>query len=282
MPVDWYNGGMEHTTLHLLYSRFIYKFLWDIGAVPKMLGPEPYKKRTSHGMILGEGSVKMSKSKGNVVNPDEIAKDFGADTLRVYEMFMGPFEQMIPWDTKGVKGSKRFLEKVWVLGQKAIEEKNKKTSPILLKALHKIIKKATDDIEELKFNTVISSLMEFVNIWSSDNNTLAKEDLKGFLIILSSFAPFISEELWEEAKFKNLCCETTWPKYDASLVREEKINLIIQINGKVRDKAEVDSGITEEEAKKVALEQEKIKSWLINKEIKKIIYVKNKLINIVI
>jgi len=165
MPVDWYNGGMEHTTLHLLYSRFIYKFLWDIKAVPKSLGPEPYKKRTAHGMILGEGGIKMSKSKGNVITPDEIIKKYSADTLRVYEMFMGPFEQMIPWDEKGVVGAKRFLEKVWKLQKKVNQESRIKNqeSEELERLIHKTIKKVGEDIENLKFNTAVASLMILAN-----------------------------------------------------------------------------------------------------------------------
>jgi len=279
MPVDWYNGGMEHTTLHLLYSRFIFKFLWDIKAVPASIGPEPYKKRTSHGMVLGEGGIKMSKSKGNVINPDTIVKEFGADTLRLYEMFMGPFEQMIPWDTKGVVGCRRFIEKVYNLASKKVSEK---TSDSLKKLLHKTIKKVGEDIELMKFNTCISSMMEFINAWQVSPEGLAKNDLEDFLTILSSFAPHIAEELWIGTGNKELCCEQKWPKHDEKLIEEEKVLLIVQINGKVRDKIDADFGITQKEAEKLVLKSEKIKALVGKSEIKKLVFVPNKLINIVI
>jgi len=295
MPVDWYNGGMEHTTLHLLYSRFIFKFLWDIKAVPQSIGPEPYKKRTSHGMVLGEGGIKMSKSKGNVINPDQVVKEYGADTLRVYEMFMGPFEQMIPWDTKGVVGSRRFLEKIYklVLNNKFSGQSDEN----LKRVLHRTIKKVSEDIELMKFNTAISCLMEFVNTWSrlpegnrgsskksgnASNKNLDKKDLEAFLKILSTFAPHLSEELWWQLKSKDLCCVQRWPKYDPKLVEKDKVLLIVQINGKVRDKFEVDAGISQKEASKLALESEKIKVLIGDTPTKKIIFVPGKLINIVI
>ncbi|MEK7658412.1 MAG: leucine--tRNA ligase [Patescibacteria group bacterium] len=305
MPVDWYNGGMEHTTLHLLYSRFIFKFLWDIGAVPKIIGAEPYKKRTSHGMILGEGGIKMSKSKGNVINPDSVVKQYGADTLRVYEMFIGPFEQMIPWDIKGVVGSRRFLEKIYNLVlKKAIPAKIPTVSPSrtrdevgaeenFKKLLHKTIKKVGDDIEAMKFNTAVSSLMEFVNAWSIAENSLdkpasdkgyglAKKDLQEFLKILSPFAPHLSEELWQRAGFKGLCCAQKWPKYDEKLIEEKNILLIVQINGKVRDKIEVNAGITQKQAEEIVLKLEKIKNRITNiKEVEKVVFVPGKLINFV-
>jgi leucyl-tRNA synthetase len=278
MPVDWYNGGMEHTTLHLLYSRFIFKFLWDIGAVPKSIGSEPYKKRTSHGMVLGEGGIKMSKSKGNVINPDKVAKEFGSDTLRIYEMFMGPFDQMIPWDTKGVVGSRRFLEKIYKLSSRENSSKNKD----LKKALHKTIKKVTEDIDAMKFNTAISSMMEFVNAWNISNESLDKDSSGDFLKILSPFAPHLSEELWFMAGLKGLCCNQKWPKYNAKLIEEEKIILVVQVNGKVRDKIEVDTGITQKEAEKIVLKREKIKQWLDGKTIKKVIFIPCRLLNFVI
>ncbi len=279
MPVDWYNGGMEHTTLHLLYSRFVYKFLWDIGAVPKSLGPEPYKKRTSHGMILGEGSIKMSKSKGNVINPDAVVKQYGADTLRVYEMFIGPFEQMIPWDIKGVVGSRRFLEKVYNLASKKIS--SIKTDESLKKLLHKTIKKVGDDIEAMKFNTAVSSMMEFVNAYQVSTDGLNKKDLADFLKILSPFAPHLSEELWQRGGFKGLCFSQKWPEYNEKLIEEKNILLIVQINGKVRDKIEVNGGITQKQAEEIVLKSEKIKIFIADKEIKKIIFVPDKLINFV-
>ncbi|KPJ55390.1 leucine--tRNA ligase [Parcubacteria bacterium DG_72] len=281
MPIDWYNGGMEHTTLHLLYSRFIYKFLWDIKAVPKSIGPEPYKKRTSHGIILGQGGIKMSKSKGNVINPDQVIKDFGADTLRVYEMFIGPFEQMIPWDTKGVKGVRRFLEKVWGLQEKTVNSEQRTVNKELDGLIHKTIKKVDEDIENLKFNTAVSALMILVNRLEKQKR-ISLIYYSQFLILLSPFAPHIVEELWQRAGFEGLCSEQKWPKFEKKFIKENKVNLIIQINGKVRDRVEVNVGISEKEAKLVALKSEKVKKWLIKKEIKKIVFVPGKLINFVV
>ncbi|MFC1630251.1 leucine--tRNA ligase [Patescibacteria group bacterium] len=279
MPVDWYNGGMEHTTLHLLYSRFIFKFLWDIGVIPKSVGSEPYTKRTSHGIILGEGGIKMSKSKGNVINPDKVIIEYGADTLRTYEMFMGPFEQTIAWDTKGVKGARRFLEKVWKLSEECIA-KNPEGSPDLKKILHKTIKKVTRDIESLKFNTAVSSLMEFSNAWQQEKG-LAKEDLKDFLKILSPFAPYLTEEIWEKLDSQSIHTQS-WPEYDSKLIEEKTTTFVIQINGKVRGKIEAETDISEDELKELALSQEQVKKWIERKKIKKIVFVKRRLVNIVI
>jgi leucyl-tRNA synthetase len=281
MPVDWYNGGMEHTTLHLLYSRFIFKFLWDIKAVPPSIGSEPYKKRTSHGMVLGEGGIKMSKSKGNVINPDTIVKQYGADTLRLYEMFMGPFEQMIPWDAKGVVGCRRFIEKIWKLASSKKNDANVMNAE-LKKQLHKTIKKVGEDIELLKFNTAVSSMMEFVNAWQISKEGLDKKSLSDFLKIISPFAPHLAEELWSEAGFKEMCCQQKWPKFDEKLIEEKNILLIVQINGKVRDKIETKSGITQKEAEKLVLKSEKIQASIGKSEVKKIIFVPNKLINFVV
>ncbi|MCX6721558.1 MAG: leucine--tRNA ligase [Candidatus Staskawiczbacteria bacterium] len=279
MPVDWYNGGMEHTTLHLLYSRFIFKFLWDIGAVPKSIGSEPYQKRTSHGVVLAEDRRKMSKSWGNVINPDTVIKQYGADTLRIYEMFMGPFEQMIPWDTKGVVGSHRFLEKIYKLAQKKV---SMKTDESLRKVLHKTIKKVSEDIDLMKFNTSVSSMMEFANAWQISKTGLDKKDFAEFLKVLSPFVPHLSEELWSNAGFLGLCCQQKWPKYDEKLIKEEKILLIVQINGKVRDRIEVDFGIEQKQAEKIVLKSEKIKNLLTDdKKVVKVVFVANKLINIV-
>jgi len=285
MPVDWYNGGMEHTTLHLLYSRFIYKFLWDIGAVPKIIGPEPYLKRTSHGMVLGEGGIKMSKSKGNVINPDAVVKQYGADTLRVYEMFMGPFDQMIPWDMKGVVGARRFLEKIY----KNLKLKNQKSklqfkiqNDDLKRLLHRIIKKVGEDIEAMKFNTAVSAMMEFVNAWSKNPESMDKKSFADFFKILSPFAPHLAEELWANAGFKGLAQSQKWPKFNEKLILEDKILLIVQVNGKVRDKIEAKVNISEEQARKISLKSEKIKKLIGKNKVKKIIFVPNKLINIVI
>ena len=279
MPVDWYNGGMEHTTLHLLYSRFIFKFLWDIGVIPKPIGSEPYKKRTSHGMILGEGGIKMSKSKGNAINPNKIVGEYGADVLRVYEMFMGPFEQTIPWDVKGLKGAQRFLKKVWRLkdgvGNKIGDGRD------LEKAVHQTIKKVTEDIENLKFNTAISSLMVLVNEMEKQKE-ISMNYYSVLLILLNPFAPHITEELWDELCDDGLCWGGEWPKYNPKLVKEEKVSLIIQVNGKVRDKIEVDVGLSEAKAKKIALSSDKMIKYTKGKKIKKIIFIKDKLINFVI
>ncbi len=272
MPVDWYNGGMEHTTLHLLYSRFIFKFLYDIGAVPKEIGPEPYKKRTSHGKILGKGGIKMSKSLGNTVNPDEITDTLGADTLRIYTMFMGPFDQAIAWDDKGINGAKRFLEKVFSISV------SEKSSNLVKKELQKTIGKVSNDINSLKFNTAISSLMEFSNILKRE--PINKEDYRNFLIILSPFAPHITEELWQNNGFKDLCFNASWPKFN--IKEEEEIELIVQINGRFRAKVETKIGSTEKEIIELALSKERIKELTKDKKIKKTIFVPKKLINFVI
>ena len=277
LPVDWYNGGMEHTTLHLLYSRFIYKFLFDIGIAPIS---EPYQKRTSHGIVLAEDNQKMSKSRGNVINPDDIIKKFGADTLRVYEMFMGPFDQTIAWNPKSLNGVFRFLNKVWNLVLECRD--NKRSSEKALKLIHQLNKKIDEDLESMKFNTAISSFMEFVNFGLEDKKNIGKDVLERMLILLSSFAPHISEELWFLLGNKKSIFEESWPKYDLKLIKEETINFIIQINGKVRDKIEVKTGLSEKEAKTLALKSEKVQNWIGNKEIKKTIFVSDKLINFVI
>ena len=287
MPVDWYNGGMEHTTLHLLYSRFIYKFLWDIGAVPKEIGPEPYKKRTSHGVVLAEGGEKMSKSKGNVVNPIEVVKEYGADSLRVYEMFMGPFEQSVAWSQKGIKGARNFLERIWRLAQ---ELKKRKKSQIKDKeierkieiALNKTIKKVSLDIDQLKFNTAISALMEFLNLISQNKENLSLKVFQTFLKLLSPFAPHLADELWSQLGFRGYASTQKWPSWDEELIKEEKILLIVQVNGKVRDKIEVEREISQKEAQEIALASEKVKKWVEGKKIKKVIFVPGKLINFVI
>ncbi len=276
LPVDWYNGGMEHTTLHLLYSRFIFKFLWDIGAVPKQIGNEPYKKRTSHGIILGEGAIKMSKSRGNVINPDDVVKQYGADTLRVYEMFIGPFEQMIPWDSKGIIGARRFLEKIYGLALKSqIQNYKSQVNPKsqIQNLLNKTIKKVGEDIEAMKFNTAISALMTFVNEWHGSELGLASlKDLQKFLAILSPFAPHLAAELGLSIK--------EWPKYQD--IKEEKVLMIISVNGKVRDKMEMEAGISQNQAQELTMKSEKVKGWVAGKQIKKVIFVPDKLINIVL
>ncbi len=280
LPVDWYNGGMEHTTLHLLYSRFIWKFLYDIGAVPKECGSEPYAKRTAHGMILGEGGVKMSKSKGNVINPDEYVKKYGADTLRLYEMFMGPFDQPIAWEDKSVNGVFRFLNRVWCLQAKIKTQitKNNKDLNILL---NQTIKKVGEDIEGMKFNTAVAQLMIFVNALEKED-VIDKEALEKFILLLAPFAPFIAEELWQKLGHGQSLTYESWPVYDQNLIKHEEFELVIQVNGKVRDKLLVPSDISEEIVKEKVLTSEKINKWLAGKQPQKVIYVKGKLVNIVV
>jgi len=277
MPVDWYNGGMEHTTLHLLYSRFWYKFLYDIKVVPQS---EPYAKRTSHGVVLAEDNQKMSKSRGNVVNPDSVIKEHGADTLRVYEMFMGPFDQMIAWDTKGIIGVRRFLERFWNLSLGSA--KNKKSTTEILIALNRLIKKVTEDLDAAKFNTAVAAFMEFSNFAAECQNDIGIDAVKELLVLFSPFAPHIAEELWSEIGNKKSINLEKWPKHDDKLTKQESVTIIVQINGKVRDKIEVSSGMPEEEVKKMCLAREKIKPQIEGKEIKKIIFVKDRLVNIVL
>ena len=277
LPVDWYNGGFEHTTLHLLYSRFIYKFLYDIDVAPT---PEPYQRRTSHGIVLAEDNRKMSKSFGNVINPDDIVKEYGADTLRLYEMFMGPFDQAIAWSTNGMKGCYRFLEKVWKLvsGPELAQE----SGPEVISALHKLNKKIDEDLEGTKFNTIVAAFMEFINFCQENKEGVGREAAEKTLILLSPFAPHIAEELWQKLGHKESILLREWPKAETELLKEESITLIIQVNGKIRDKVAVKTGISEEEAKDIAISREKIKNWISGKKIEKIIFVPGKLINIVV
>ncbi|XOB40120.1 MAG: leucine--tRNA ligase [Candidatus Nealsonbacteria bacterium] len=277
MPVDWYNGGMEHTTLHLLYSRFIYKFLFDIGVVPQS---EPYQKRTSHGMVLAEDGRKMSKSFGNVLNPDDIVREYGADTLRAYEMFMGPFDQTIIWNSQGVKGVYRFLDRLWNLTLECA--KNENSAKKTVKAIHKLNKKIQEDMEVVKFNTAIAAFMEFINFCFENKKDIGKDTIQRMLILLAPFVPHITEELWHYLGNKDSVHNQPWPKYDSGLIKEEIITLIIQVNGRVRDKVEVKADISEKEARDLTLSREKIKKRIGEKEIKKIIFVPGKLINIVI
>lgn len=282
LPVDWYNGGMEHTTLHLLYSRFIYKFLYDIGSAPT---PEPYQKRTSHGMVLAEDNRKMSKSWGNVINPDDIVRDFGADALRVYEMFIGPFDQAIAWSTNGLKGCYRFLEKVYARGMENFGGGAEENEMKLNRLVNKTIKQVTQDTDNLRFNTTISSLMIFINEASGlhlkDANK-EKEIFGKFLIVLSPFAPHLAEELWQKLGHKKSIFGEKWPQYDPDLIKEDKVKIMIQVNGKLRGELETEAGTSEERVKKLAISDEKVKNWIAGKEIKKVIFVPDKLINIVI
>jgi len=289
--VNWYNGGNEHTTLHLLYSRFWHKFLFDLGLVPTS---EPYMKRTSHGLILAEGGEKMSKSRGNVVNPDDIVERFGADTLRLYEMFMGPFEQAIAWSEDAIIGPRRFLEKVWKIGSKF--SANKISSGFTLpgvpggthtvqksylpKILNKTIKKVSEDIEAMRFNTAISAMMILATEMEKAEN-VDKEDYKKFLKILAPFAPHIAEELWAILGEKKSINLADWPVWDENLLKDEELKIVVQVNGKVRAEMMVQVDEAEEYIKKKVLELEQVKKFTKDQEIKKVIYVKNRLINIV-
>ena len=273
-PVDWYNGGMEHTTLHLLYSRFWHKFLYDIGVVPTS---EPYAKRTSHGMILGENGEKMSKSRGNVVNPDDIIRDFGADTMRLYEMFIGDFEKAAPWSTSSIKGCKRFLEKIWALKEGVIdgEEYRKEYET----AIHKMIKKVSEDILELKMNTAIASMMAFLN---QINGVINKAEYKTLLILLNPFAPHITEEIWEELGFGGRLNQAKWPDYDEAKCVENTVEIVVQVNGKIKARLNIPANISSDEALKLAKTEESVISAISDKTIIKELYVPKKLVNIVV
>lgn len=277
MPVDWYNGGMEHTTLHLLYSRFWYKFLYDIGIAPS---PEPYKKRTSHGLILGENGEKMSKSKGNVVNPDEIVETYGADTMRIYEMFIGDYEQPAPWSTKGIRGSKRFIDRVWGL-QDIISQPNESNKK-LESSFHKTIKKVTEDIENLKFNTAIAALMALINeIYAA--GSITREQLKVFTLLASPFAPHIAEEIFSICKLgEGFASLQSWPVFDESKCIDNEVEMVLQINGKIKAKVSVPRGLGKDEILEIAKENESFSKNLGEKEIIKVIYVQDKLLNVVV
>lgn len=276
MPVDWYNGGMEHTTLHLLYSRFWHKFLYDIGQVPNS---EPYAKRTSHGMILGDNNEKMSKSRGNVINPDEIVSEYGADTLRTYEMFIGDFEKSVPWSENGVRGCRRYLERVWKLQD--ILTEGEEYTPELESSIHKTIKKVSEDYESLKYNTGIAALMELLNEFN-DFGKINKKDFETYLILLNPVAPHITEEMWDELGYEGYLHQTKWPKYDQEKTVDSVIEMPIQVNGKVRGTLEIDADASKEEIKEKALLDENINKFLDGKDIVKEIFVPGRIYNIVV
>ena len=276
MPVDWYNGGMEHTTLHLLYSRFWHKFLFDIG---KVNTKEPYLKRTSHGMIMGENNEKMSKSRGNVVNPDEIIKESGADTLRLYEMFIGDFEKSVPWSDNSVKGCRRFLDRVWNMSQDVIEGES--FSNELEITMNKTIKKVSEDYETLKFNTAIAAMMSLINDFKRVGH-VNKAEYKALLLLLNPVAPHVSEELWEMMRFEGMITEQKWPVFNPDKVMEDVIEMAVQINGKVRGLISIPLDATAELARELALADEKIKLFTDGKTIVKEIFVPGKIFNIVV
>jgi leucyl-tRNA synthetase len=293
LPVDLYVGGAEHAVLHLLYARFWHKVLYDEGLVSAR---EPFMKLLNQGIILGEDGQKMSKSRGNVINPDEVVKEYGADTLRMYEMFMGPFSDSKPWSTKGIIGVRRFLEKVWKLGEKVKSQisnlKSTDQNLKLEKLLHKTIKKVSEDIEAFKFNTAISALMILVNAMAQESS-LQVTNYKLLIKLLSPFAPHIAEELWERISSPPLLSkegrspsqfilQQPWPKYDPAMVVEEEIDLVIQINGRVRAMIKVSPDIAEKDALKQALKLKAVESYLKGKAPKKTVFVKGRLINIVI
>ena len=275
-PVDWYNGGMEHTTLHLLYSRFWHKFLYDLGIVPTK---EPYKKRTSHGMILGEDHQKMSKSRGNVVNPDDIIRDYGADTLRCYEMFIGDFTSTAIWSDEGVRGCRKYLERVYnmidLIGQGEGYSKNLEVT------IHQTIKKVSEDFENLKFNTAIASLMTLSNEMRSQAS-ITKDDFKTYIILLNPVAPHMTEELWKMVGFEGMLNEAAWPKYDDSKLSLDEFEMPVQVNGKMRGKVMMSMDASKDDAIEAAKSDNNIASHIENKEIRKIIYVPGKILNIVV
>lgn len=275
MPVDWYNGGMEHTTLHLLYSRFWHKFLYDIGVVST---PEPYLKRTSHGMILGEGGEKMSKSRGNVVNPNDIVDEFGADTLRLYIMFIGDFEKAAPWSTTAVKGCKRFLDRVWNLCERANDGEQYAQQHEV--AVNKAIKKVGEDIESMKFNTAIAALMTLVNELSDVG--VNRAEAKTLLCLLSPFAPHICEELWEMNGFEGSCQKQSWPEYDEEKLLQSTVEMAVQVGGKLKGTIVIPVDSDDSTVVEAALANEKVARLVDGGEIVRRIIVKNKLVNLIV
>ena len=275
MPVDWYNGGMEHTTLHLLYSRFWHKFLYDIGVVSCK---EPYAKRTSHGMILGENGEKMSKSRGNVVNPDDVIAQYGADTLRMYEMFIGDFEKTAPWNTSSIKGVKRFLERVAALTDIMTPEEG--YSPELEGSFHKLIRKVSEDIEGLKCNTAIAAMMSVLNE-ISDKGSVTRGELRTFITLLNPFAPHLTEEMNEAIGGKELLVHAKWPEYDPAKCVDAAVEIAVQVSGKIKARLMIPSDAAEEEVKALVMADANVQAALAGKSIIKEIYVKGKLYNIV-
>jgi leucyl-tRNA synthetase len=281
MPVDLYIGGSEHAVLHLLYSRFWHKVLFDAGVVST---PEPFKKLVHQGIVLGEDNQKMSKSRGNVVNPDEMIDQFGADAVRLYEMFMGPLESMKPWSSRGVEGITRFLDRVWRLviaedGTLSQSLTDSEPTSEQQRLLHFTIKKVTDDIEDLRFNTAISQMMIFTNEMTKLDQR-PRRMLQRFILLLLPFAPHVSEELWQRLGQQPSAGQQPWPQYDASLVTSDRLTIPIQVNGKLRGKVEVDITTPRDQVEPLALKE--VTEWLQGKQPKKVIYVEKKLINFVV
>ncbi|HRZ64421.1 MAG TPA: leucine--tRNA ligase [Spirochaetia bacterium] len=276
MPVDLYVGGAEHAVLHLLYARFWHKVLYDIGAVNTK---EPFLRLVNQGMILGDDNQKMSKSRGNVVNPDDIIRDFGADSMRVYEMFMGPLQVSKPWATAGLVGVSRFLEKVWALGEKPVAASS--PSPELAKLLHKTIKKVSKDTASLDFNTAISQMMIFCNE-AARLPELPRSLWESFVLLLSPYAPHLAEELWEKLGHGKSLARESWPAYDEALCADESKEIVAQVNGKIRERFTVPAGTPEKELEAMALALPKVREWTEGKELAKVIVVKDKLVNVVV
>ncbi|MBO5974000.1 MAG: class I tRNA ligase family protein, partial [Clostridia bacterium] len=275
MPVDWYNGGMEHTTLHLLYSRFWHKFLYDIGVVPMS---EPYAKRTSHGMILGENGEKMSKSRGNVINPDDIIDEYGADTLRLYEMFIGDFEKAAPWSGSAIKGCKRFLDRIAGLIDNV--KPGKEYSAANETAMHKTIKKVSQDIENMKFNTAIAAMMSLINQF--DKNGVNEAEMKTLVTLLNPFAPHLTEEINEKLGSKVMLAQTEWPKYDEAKTVESTVEIAVQVNGKLKGVVAVAADADEDAIKAAAAADETVAAALNGMNIVKVIVIKGKIVNFVV
>jgi leucyl-tRNA synthetase len=286
LPVDLYVGGAEHAVLHLLYSRFWHKVLYDIGLVNTV---EPFHRLINQGMILGEDNQKMSKSRGNVINPDDVIRDYGADSMRVYEMFMGPLEVSKPWITAGLIGVSRFLERLWMIGEKEqITNSKEQRTEIsdeemsrLTKLLHKTIKKVTEDTSTLNFNTAISQMMIY-------SNELVKLDAiprtlwEPLVIMIGAYAPHLGEELWEKLGHKESVSACGWPSFDEALTRDDQVNIVVQVNGKIRDKFITATGTPKDELEKTAFTMGGIKKWLEGQTVKKVIVVQDKLVNIVV
>ena len=281
LPIDLYVGGAEHAVLHLLYARFWHKFLYDLGVVPTK---EPFQRLVNQGMILGTNHEKMSKSKGNVVNPDDIVNEYGADTLRLYEMFMGPLTESKPWSTEGIVGANRWIKRVWRM---YLNDDNS-TSDMLIadndgkldKVYNQTVKKVTDDIEKMRFNTAISQMMVFVNEVYK-NKTLPKRYAEGFIKLLSPITPHMAEEIWQQLGHKDTIAYAEWPTYDESKLKDDQTELVVQINGKVRAHITVAVGTSKDDIEKIALADDNIKNNLQNKTVRKVIVIPNKIVNIV-